>query len=107
MHPSSLDFNKNRFGERCHVHLRGHKKTLWTPTQAMEKLRKCCRDSDTEESDEDCGDQMETSFIQVRRTENLRHTMSIFFRIQEIRTIAMLPVWSLCQMRQRTPLRIN
>ena len=47
LHPSSLDFNKERFGERCHVHLRGHKKTLWTPAQAVEKR--------------------ETSLIQVRR----------------------------------------
>ena len=47
LHPSSLDFNKERFGERCHVHLRGHKKTLWTPAKTVEKR--------------------ETSLIQVRR----------------------------------------
>ena len=67
MHPSSLDFDKKRFGERCHLYLKGHKVTLWTPAQAMEELTNCCccGDSDTEE--EDCGDQEETSFIQVRR----------------------------------------
>ena len=50
------------------MHLKGHKVTLWTPAQAMEELTNCCcccGDSDTEE--EDCGDQEETSFIQVRR----------------------------------------
>ena len=69
MHPSSLDFDKKRFGERCHLYLKGHKMTLWTPAQAMEELTNCCccccGDSDTEE--EDCGDQEETSFIQVSR----------------------------------------
>ena len=73
MHPSSVDLDKNRFGERCHVHLRGHKKTLWTPAETLEKLRSCdccCGDSDTEESDEDCEDQQETSFIQVKRYLN-------------------------------------
>ena len=66
MHPSSLDFDKKSFGERCHLYLKGHKMTLWTPAQAMEKLKNCsccCRSSDTVE--EDCGDQEETSFIQV------------------------------------------
>ena len=51
------------------MYLKGHKVTLWTPAQAMEELSKCCccccGDSDTEE--EDCGDQEETSFIQVSR----------------------------------------
>ena len=62
LHPSSLDFDKKRFGERCHLHLKGHKMT-------MEELTNycccCCGDSDTEE--EDGGDQEETSFIQVSR----------------------------------------
>ena len=64
MHPSSLDFDKKRFGERCHLHLKGHKMT-------MEELTNCCccccGDSDTEEEEEECGDQEETSFIQVSR----------------------------------------
>ena len=79
LHPSSLDFNKERFGERCHVHLRGHKKTLWTPAKTVEKW--------------------ETSLIQVLSflMENLEHSLSIFFRIQKIR--------SLGQLRQRTLLR--
>merc|ERR1712032_724682 len=37
LHPSSIDFDKERFGERFHVHLRGHKKTLWTPAKTVEK----------------------------------------------------------------------
>ena len=46
------------------MHLKGHKMT-------MEELTNCCccccGNSDTEEEEEDCGDQEETSFIQVSR----------------------------------------
>ena len=66
LHPSSLDFDKKRFGERCHLYLKGHKVTLWTPAQAMEELSNCCCCGDSE-VEEDCGDQEETSFIQVSR----------------------------------------
>ena len=60
LHPSSLDFSKKRFGERCHVYLRGHKKTL--PVEEIMSCC-CCGNSDTEE---ECHE--ETSFIKVRRT---------------------------------------
>ena len=61
LHPSSLDFSKKRFGERCHVHLRGHKKTL-----PVEEIMSCCCCGNSEEEEEE--DQEETSFIQVRGT---------------------------------------
>ena len=90
LHPSSLDFDKKRFRERCHLHLRGHKKTLWTPAQANGR--------------EDCGDQEETSFIQVSRDYwsflFLKLLLSTLFRMQELR--ARLTVSSLCRLGQKT-----
>ena len=65
MHPSSLDLAKKRFGERCHVHLRGHKMTM----EEIMSCYCCCGTSDTEEEDEEEDEEEEeTSFIQVRKT---------------------------------------
>ena len=99
LHPSSLDFSKEGFGDRCHVHLRGHKITLWTPAETMEKIKSCCCCccKDTEErDDEDCSDRHETSFIQVTRETFTFHLLWSISRTRE-------SVCWMCQQRRRIP----
>ena len=69
------------------MYLKGHKVTLWTPAQAMEELSNCCCCGDSE-VEEDCGDQEETSFIQVSRAFehfHLKNLLSTLLRMQELR----------------------
>ena len=67
LHPSSLDLRKEGFEERCYVHLRGHKKTLWTPDKTTMNFRscRCCTDKEEGGEEEDSGDQQETAFMQI------------------------------------------